>query len=123
MGNSPGFYPTGPRLVAPGEVGDHNHLAMWLDVNREHMQSGTAAKMIFDAATNVSYMSEFCQLEAGDLICTGTLPGVGLGFKPPRYLSVGDKVALGNRKSGSTGSISQLHRQPSVQIRRWANGL
>ncbi|URK86033.1 fumarylacetoacetate hydrolase family protein (plasmid) [Rhizobium sp. RCAM05350] len=91
----PNFCPTGPWLVTPDEVGDVQALEMWLDVNGSRMQTGSTAKMIFDAAFIVAYMSEFCQLEPGDLICTGTPPGVGHGMKPPRYLSVGDTVSLG----------------------------
>lgn len=91
----PNFCPTGPVLVTPDSIGDHNALEMWLDVNGKRAQTGNTDTMIFDAATIVSYMSEFCQLEPGDLICTGTPPGVGAGMKPPVYLNVGDRVALG----------------------------
>ncbi|WP_099827683.1 fumarylacetoacetate hydrolase family protein [Oceaniglobus indicus] len=91
----PNFCPTGPWLVTPDEVGDHGALDMWLDVNGTRKQTGNTASMIFDVATIVSYMSEFCQLEPGDLICTGTPPGVGAGMKPPQWLSPGDTVSLG----------------------------
>ncbi|MGF6254804.1 fumarylacetoacetate hydrolase family protein [Ensifer sp. LBL] len=91
----PNFCPTGPWLVTKDEVPDPQALPMWLDVNGERMQAGTTARMIFDVATIVSYMSEFCVLEPGDLICTGTPPGVGMGKKPPRYLKPGDVVELG----------------------------
>ncbi|WDZ79982.1 fumarylacetoacetate hydrolase family protein (plasmid) [Ensifer adhaerens] len=91
----PNFCPTGPWLVTKDEVPDPQGLSMWLDVNGERMQAGTTARMIFDVATIVSYMSEFCVLEPGDLICTGTPPGVGMGKKPPRYLKPGDVVELG----------------------------
>ena len=91
----PNFCPTGPWLVTVDELGDVQALDMWLDVNGDRMQRGTTAKMIFDVATIVSYMSEFCQLEPGDLICTGTPPGVGAGMKPPRFLNPGDRVSLG----------------------------
>lgn len=91
----PNFCPTGPWLVTPDEVGDHGRLDMYLDVNRVRKQTGNTASMIFDVATIVSYMSEFCQLEPGDLICTGTPPGVGAGLEPPQFLSPGDTVALG----------------------------
>ncbi|WP_043613999.1 fumarylacetoacetate hydrolase family protein [Ensifer sp. ZNC0028] len=90
----PNFCPTGPWLVTKDEVPDPQTLSMWLDVNGERMQAGTTARMIFDVATIVSYMSEFCVLEPGDLICTGTPPGVGMGKKPPRYLKPGDVVEL-----------------------------
>ncbi len=85
----PNFCPTGPVLVTGDEVGDPGKL-----INGERLQNGTTEKMVFDVATIVSYMSEFIQLEPGDLICTGTPPGVGMGFKPPRYLSPGDRVRL-----------------------------
>lgn len=91
----PNFCPTGPWLVTPDEIGDVQALDMWLDVNGARKQTGTTAKMIFDVATIVSYMSEFCQLEPGDLICTGTPPGVGAGMKPPQFLNIGDVVELG----------------------------
>lgn len=91
----PNFCPTGPVLVTTEEAGAADNLSMWLDVNGERMQTGTTAKMIFDVATIISYMSEFCALQPGDLICTGTPPGVGLGMKPPRYLKLGDVVKLG----------------------------
>lgn len=91
----PNFCPTGPLLVTGDELGDPGQLGLWTEVNGERVQDGTTEKMIFDVATIVSYMSEFTQLEPGDLICTGTPPGVGMGFKPPRYLKPGDRVRLG----------------------------
>ncbi|MDW4498490.1 fumarylacetoacetate hydrolase family protein [Sulfitobacter sp. D35] len=91
----PNFCPTGPMLVTPDEIADVQDLGMWLDVNDRRMQTGSTSKMIFDVATIVSYMSEFCQLEPGDLICTGTPPGVGSGMKPPVFLTPGDVVTLG----------------------------
>lgn len=91
----PNFCPTGPFLVTPDELTGVQSLGMWLDVNGKRMQTGSTDKMIFDVATIVSYMSEFTRLEPGDLICTGTPPGVGAGMKPPVWLNIGDKVALG----------------------------
>lgn len=91
----PNFCPTGPVLVTPDEVGDVNNLNMWLDVNGQRMQTGNTGTMIFDVETIVSYMSEFTQLEPGDLICTGTPPGVGAGMSPQVWLKQGDKVTLG----------------------------
>ncbi|MEV8468459.1 fumarylacetoacetate hydrolase family protein [Fluviibacterium sp. DFM31] len=91
----PNFCPTGPVLVTPDEIGDVNALGMWLDVNGTRMQTGNTGTMIFDAETIVSYMSEFTRLEPGDLICTGTPPGVGMGMKPPVWLKQGDVVTLG----------------------------
>lgn len=97
----PNFCPTGPWLVTPDELGNVQALDMWLDVNGARKQTGTTAKMIFDVTTIVSYMSEFCQLEAGDLICTGTPPGVGAGMKPPQFLNIGDVVDLGIQGLGA----------------------
>lgn len=91
----PNFCPTGPWLVTPDEIADVQNIPLWLEVNGKRMQSGSTAKMIFDVATIVSYMSEFCQLEPGDLICTGTPPGVGAGMTPQTWLAPGDVVTLG----------------------------
>jgi len=92
----PSFGPVGPWLVTADEAGDPQNLAMWLDVNGERMQDGSTRTMIFTVAQIVSYCSRFMTLEAGDIITTGTPPGVGLGQKPePRYLKSGDVVTLG----------------------------
>jgi 2,4-diketo-3-deoxy-L-fuconate hydrolase len=91
----PTFGPIGPWMVTKDEVADVQRLAMWLDVNGERMQNGSTKTMIFDVRTIVSYVSEFMALEPGDLITTGTPPGVGLGFKPPRFLKAGDVMTLG----------------------------
>ena len=91
----PTFGPIGPWLVTPDEIGDVQKLDMWLDVNGERMQTGSTATMIFGVKTLVSYISQFMILEPGDVITTGTPPGVGMGKKPPRYLKAGDTVSLG----------------------------
>ncbi|ODP36578.1 MULTISPECIES: fumarylacetoacetate hydrolase family protein [Sphingomonas] len=91
----PNFCPVGPHLVTRQAVDDVQSLSMWLDVNGERKQTGSTSRMIFDVATIVSYMSEFTRLETGDLICTGTPPGVGAGMKPPQWLKAGDCVTLG----------------------------
>jgi 2,4-didehydro-3-deoxy-L-rhamnonate hydrolase len=91
----PTFGPIGPWLVTRDEVPDVQNLRMWLDVNGERVQDGSTKTMIFGVAQLVSYISHFMILEPGDLITTGTPPGVGLGFKPPRFLKDGDTVALG----------------------------
>lgn len=91
----PNFCPTGPVIVTGDEIDNAKALAMWLDVNGRRMQTGNTNTMIFDPATIVSYLSEFMRLEPGDLICTGTPPGVGAGMKPPVWLKVGDRVTLG----------------------------
>jgi 2-keto-4-pentenoate hydratase/2-oxohepta-3-ene-1,7-dioic acid hydratase in catechol pathway len=90
------FGPVGPWLVTRDEVGDVQTLDMWLDVNGERQQTGNTRTMIFGVAKLVSYVSEFMTLEPGDIIATGTPPGVGMGHKPePIYLKAGDRVRLG----------------------------
>jgi 2-keto-4-pentenoate hydratase/2-oxohepta-3-ene-1,7-dioic acid hydratase in catechol pathway len=89
------FGPIGPWLVTRDEVPDPQALDMWLDVNGEPMQRGNTKTMIFGVAKLVSYVSRFMTLVPGDIITTGTPPGVGMGKKPPRYLKAGDSVALG----------------------------
>lgn len=93
--SAPGFGPLGPWLVTPDEIADVQKLAMFLDVNGKRVQTGNTATMIFGAAFVVSYISKFWMLEPGDVITTGTPPGVGMGLKPPVYLKVGDKMKLG----------------------------
>jgi len=89
------FCPAGPWLVTRDEVPDPQALGLWLEVNGERMQKGSTATMVFDVATVVSYVSRFMTLLPGDLIATGTPPGVGMGFKPPRFLKAGDTMRLG----------------------------
>jgi len=89
------FGPIGPWLVTRDEVADPQDLAMWLKVNGHAMQSGSTRTMVYGVAHLVSYLSEFFTLEPGDVISTGTPPGVGLGMKPPRFLRAGDVVELG----------------------------
>ena len=87
------FGPIGPWLVTADEVGDPQNLAMWLDVNGRRYQNGNTRTMVFGAAQIVSYLSRFMTLEPGDLITTGTPPGVGMGVKPkPVYLAPGDTM-------------------------------
>src|SRR5262249_33303419 len=96
------FGPVGPWLVTSDEVGDPQTLGMWLDVNGQRKQTGNTRTMIFSVASLVSYISQFKTLLPGDLITTGTPPGVGLGQKPvPIFLKAGDEVALGIDKLGS----------------------
>lgn len=97
----PTFGPVGPWLVTADEVGDPQNLKMWLEVNGKRVQDGTTATMIFTVAQIVAYCSQFMTLEPGDIITTGTPPGVGLGQKPePWYLKAGDVVSLGIEKLG-----------------------
>jgi 2,4-diketo-3-deoxy-L-fuconate hydrolase len=91
----PTFGPLGPWLVTKDEIANVQKLGMWLDVNGERMQKGSTATMIFDVRKLVSYISHFMILEPGDVITTGTPPGVGMGMKPPRFLKAGDTVSLG----------------------------
>jgi 2-keto-4-pentenoate hydratase/2-oxohepta-3-ene-1,7-dioic acid hydratase in catechol pathway len=91
----PTFGPLGPWLVTADEIADVQKLDMWLDVNGERMQKGSTATMIFNVQKLVSYISHFMILQPGDVITTGTPPGVGMGQKPPRYLKAGDTVSLG----------------------------
>ena len=95
------FGPIGPWLVTTDEVGDVQNLDMWLDVNGKRFQTGNTKTMIFGAATLVSYLSRFMTLKPGDLITTGTPPGVGLGIKPnPVFLKPGDVMSLSIEKLG-----------------------
>lgn len=97
----PTFGPVGPWLVTADEVGDPQALSMWLDVNGERKQDGSTKTMIFTVAQIVAYVSQFMTLLPGDIITTGTPPGVGLGQKPePWYLKAGDVVTLGIEKLG-----------------------
>jgi 2-keto-4-pentenoate hydratase/2-oxohepta-3-ene-1,7-dioic acid hydratase in catechol pathway len=89
------FNPCGPWLVTPDEIDDVLALPMWLDVNGVRRQTGSTGTMIFSPTYLVHYLSQFMVLEPGDLINTGTPPGVGLGMKPPTYLAPGDVMTLG----------------------------
>ena len=89
------FNPCGPWLVTPDEIDDVLDLGMWLDVNGIRRQTGSTGRMIFSPTYLVHYLSQFLVLEPGDLINTGTPPGVGLGMKPPTYLAPGDVMTLG----------------------------
>jgi 2,4-didehydro-3-deoxy-L-rhamnonate hydrolase len=97
----PTFGPLGPWLVTPDEVGDVQNLDMWLDVDGKRMQTGSTKTMIFGVAHIVHYISQFMIIEAGDVITTGTPPGVGMGMKPPRYVEAGNVMTLGIDKLGS----------------------
>ena len=89
------FGPLGPWLVTPDEIKDIQNLDMWLDVNGERMQTGSTRTMVFGVSHLVSYVSHFMVLEPGDVITTGTPPGVGMAMKPPKYLRPGDVITLG----------------------------
>jgi len=105
------FGPIGPWLVTADEIANPQRLAMWLDVNGQRMQAGNTRTMIFGVAHLVSYVSRFMTLMPGDIITTGTPPGVGMGQKPPRYLKKGDVMTLGIEGLGE-------QRQEVVAFRR-----
>lgn len=106
----PTFGPLGPWLVTPDEVPDPQDLTLWMEVNGERVQNATTRTMIFPIRHLVSYISRFMTLEPGDVITTGTPPGVGLGMKPERYLKAGDTMRL---------SVERLGVQEQ-QVRSWA---
>ncbi|EPR20544.1 2-hydroxyhepta-2,4-diene-1,7-dioate isomerase, partial [Agrobacterium radiobacter DSM 30147] len=95
------FGPIGPWLVTKEEITDPQNLGMWLKVNGQTMQNGSSKTMVYGVAHVVSYLSQFMSLHPGDVISTGTPPGVGMGMKPPRYLKAGDVVELGIEGLGS----------------------
>lgn len=99
------FGQTGPWLVTPDEVADPQDLGMWLTVNGQTVQDGSTKTMVYGVAFLVSYLSQFFTLHPGDIISTGTPPGVGMGMKPPRYLKAGDVVELGIEGLGSQRQV------------------
>jgi 2,4-diketo-3-deoxy-L-fuconate hydrolase len=99
------FGPIGPWLVTTDEMENVQRLDMWLDVNGKRMQTGNTRTMIFDCAKLVSYVSHFMTLLPGDVITTGTPPGVGLGMKPPTYLKKGDVITLGIQGLGEQRQV------------------
>ena len=94
------FGPIGPWLVTPDEVPDYDALDMWLEVDGKKYQNGTTKTMVFGVPYLVSYLSKFMSLRPGDIISTGTPPGVGHGMKPPVYLRAGNEVRLGVARLG-----------------------
>jgi 2,4-diketo-3-deoxy-L-fuconate hydrolase len=101
----PSFLPLGPWLVTADEVADPQNLSLTLDVNGRRRQDGSTATMIFDVLHIVHYLSQFLLLEAGDVILTGTPPGVGMGRKPPEFLAAGDVVELAITGLGGQRSV------------------
>jgi 2,4-diketo-3-deoxy-L-fuconate hydrolase len=99
------FNPAGPWLVTPDELDDVSNLAMWLEVNGVRRQSGNTSTMVFDAHHIVHYLSQFMVLEPGDLINTGTPPGVGMGQQPPKWLQPGDVMHLGIEGLGTQRQV------------------
>ena len=96
------FAPIGPFLATADEIADPENLKMWLTVNGETKQNGNSNKLIFGIAHLVSYLSEFITLEPGDIVSTGTPPGVGMGAKPPQFMKPGDVIELGIEGLGSS---------------------
>lgn len=96
----PTHCPIGPWLVTPDELGDPQDVDLWLEVNGQRCQTGNTRTMIFGVAHIVSYLSRFMALQPGDVIPTGTPPGVGMGMKPPVFLKPGDVIRLGGRALG-----------------------
>jgi 2-keto-4-pentenoate hydratase/2-oxohepta-3-ene-1,7-dioic acid hydratase in catechol pathway len=94
------FGPTGPWLVTPDEVGDYDSLHMWLEVDGHRYQNGSTKTMVYKTPFLISYLSQFMSLRTGDIISTGTPPGVGMGQKPPKYLKAGQTIRLGIEKLG-----------------------
>lgn len=99
------FGPTGPWLVTKDEVPDPQNLDMWLEVNGHRYQNGSTRTMVYGVAFVVAYLSRFMSLRPGDIISTGTPPGVGLGQKPPIYLKAGDTMALGIQGLGEQRQV------------------
>jgi 2,4-diketo-3-deoxy-L-fuconate hydrolase len=99
------FGPLGPWLVTRDDVPNPQKLGMWLDLNGKRMQTGSTRTMIFSVAKLVSYVSQFMTLMPGDVITTGTPPGVGLGMKPPLYLKKGDMMTLGIEGLGEQAQL------------------
>lgn len=107
--SGPTYGPLGPWLVTPDEL-DVQNLDLWLEVNGQPMQRGNTAKMIFSFARIVSYISQFMKLMPGDVITTGTPPGVGMAMNPPRFLKAGDVVTLGVTGLGQQRQSVVPHR-------------
>jgi 2-keto-4-pentenoate hydratase/2-oxohepta-3-ene-1,7-dioic acid hydratase in catechol pathway len=105
------FGPVGPWLVTRDEVKDVNNLALWLEVNGRRFQNGCTRTMVFKPDVLVSYVSRFMTLLPGDIISTGTPPGVGLGQKPPLYLKAGDTIELGIESLGRQRQTVVAERQ------------
>lgn len=105
------FAPLGPFLATADEIENPENLKMWLKVNGETVQNGNTNKLIFGIAHLVSYLSQFMTLEPGDVVSTGTPPGVGLGFDPPRYLKPGDIVELGIDGLGDSRQVAEAYGQ------------
>lgn len=103
------FAPLGPFVATADEIDDPENLGMWLEVNGERKQDGNSNKLIFGIAHLVSYLSQFMSLEPGDVVSTGTPPGVGMGFDPSQFLQAGDVVQLGIEGLGVSRQVAVAH--------------
>ena len=116
------FGPIGPWLVTADEVADPQNLDMWLEVNGRRFQSGNTRTMVFGVAHLISYLSQYMSLQPGDIISTGTPPGVGMGQRPPIYLSAGDSIVLGIQGLGvqrqTVVADNSQYLTPNKEIRR-----
>jgi 2-keto-4-pentenoate hydratase/2-oxohepta-3-ene-1,7-dioic acid hydratase in catechol pathway len=116
------FGPIGPWLVTADEVADPQNLDMWLEVNGRRFQSGNTRTMVFGVAHLISYLSQYMSLQPGDIISTGTPPGVGMGQRPPIYLSAGEIIVLGIQGLGvqrqTVVADNSQYPAPSKEIRR-----
>ena len=101
------FGPTGPWLVTKDEIADPQNLKMWLEVNGKRYQNGSTATMVYGVKFLVAYLSKFMSLHPGDIISTGTPPGVGMGQKPPHYLEAGDVMELGIESLGQQRQLTK----------------
>jgi len=108
--SAPTFNPAGPYLVTPDEIGDVLDLDLWLDIDGARMQSGSTSTMVFSPAFIVHYVSQFMTLEPGDLINTGTPPGVGMGMRPQVWLRGGETMTLGGTRLGTQTQRVVAHR-------------
>jgi 2-keto-4-pentenoate hydratase/2-oxohepta-3-ene-1,7-dioic acid hydratase in catechol pathway len=118
-----GYAPLGPWLLTADEVDDPQNIDLWLDVNGIRRQSGNTRTQIFGVAKVVSYLSRFMALQPGDVIPTGTPPGVGLGHKPPLFLKAGDQVTLGSRLLGEQRQRVVTYDNESMGARWRESGL
>ena len=116
------FGPIGPWLVTADEVADPQNLDMWLEVNGRRFQSGNTRTMVFGVAHLISYLSQYMSLQPGDIISTGTPPGVGMGQRPPIYLSAGESIVLGIQGLGvqrqTVVADNSQYLTPNKEIRR-----
>lgn len=103
------FSPCGPYLVTKDEIDDPHNLNLWLKVNGEKVQSGNTKTLIFGISEVVSYISQFMTLLPGDIISTGTPPGVGMGMKPQRFINDGDVIELGIEGLGSSKQVAKSY--------------